>query len=353
MYLFQYQWRRVKLSWRGLPCEARTMAAAALSRAKDLSCWEGRAIMVTHVNDVQDDLGLGEGRTNQNFIAKDDATGQRFFVRIGSDLPAYGVSRAKEQAAARAVDASGVGAKVVHSELPDALVCEFVDGRSLTEAEVKKACDGEDAALLASLTATMRRLHATPLPAEIATVAPSAPRWAPPDLTRWLAYAKQGGFVRVPIVEEAEALLSKVEVAAGPLEDARFCHFDLLPDNFVCARHADGAAPTIHIVDFEYCNSGQPLMDLSILAMGCGLTGAQEGALLRSYLEVAELTKQHTITFLAVKVLATVRETLWGVVAEVSGSSALAPEEAAKYTDENYAKFEVAKAAFEEQVKPG
>ena len=35
-------------------------------------------------------------------------------------------------------------------------------------------------------------------------------------------------------------------------------------------------------------------------------------------------------------VLTTLRETLWGVVAEVSGSSALTPGEAAAYTDSNY-----------------
>ncbi|KOO27226.1 choline ethanolamine kinase [Chrysochromulina tobinii] len=109
------------------------MKKASLERAQGLSIWTGRTMSITHVNDVTEDLGLGEGRTNQNFIAKDSASGERFFIRVGSDLPAYGVSRVKEQAAARAVEAAGIGARVIHTELPDVLVCAFIDGRSLTE----------------------------------------------------------------------------------------------------------------------------------------------------------------------------------------------------------------------------
>jgi Ser/Thr protein kinase RdoA (MazF antagonist) len=323
------------------------MKKASLERAQGLSIWTGRTMSITHVNDVTEDLGLGEGRTNQNFIAKDSASGERFFIRVGSDLPAYGVSRVKEQAAARAVEAAGIGARVIHTELPDVLVCAFIDGRSLTEVEVKAACDGKDAALLASLSATIRRLHATPIPAEIASAAPTEQTWAPPDLKRWLAYAREGGFRRLPLVEGADGLLPAVEAAAGPLSPAAFCHFDLLPSNVVCARGEGGAAPTVHIVDFEYCNVGQPLMDLAILAMGCGLSPTQERTLVSSYLQLDALSAQQALTFQCVKVLATLRETLWGVVAEVSGSSALSPEAACKYTDENYAKFIQAKAEFE------
>jgi hypothetical protein len=50
--------------------------------------------------------------------------------------------------------------------------------------------------------------------------------------------------------------------------------------------------------------------------------------------------------FTVLKLLATLRETFWGVTAEVSGKSALTPEAAAAYTDENYAKHLAAKEAF-------
>ena len=40
------------------------------------------------------------------------------------------------------------------------------------------------------------------------------------------------------------------------------------------------------LVDFEYAAAGQPLMDLAVLCMGCGLEGAEERNLLAAYLEV-------------------------------------------------------------------
>ena len=329
--------------------------AAALARAQALACWDSREVVdITHVGDIQDDIGLGEGRTNQNFIATVVSAGkrERYFVRIGSDLPAYGVSRAKEHAAARSAELAGIGASVLYSELPDALVCAFVDGRSLTETEVKAACDGKDHELLEALCEALRRLHRTSMPPEVARMAPASAQWAPPDLDRWIKYSRDASFCRLPVLEDAEALVARLEKAAGPLDanSASFCHFDLLPDNFVCARHTDGP-PTITIVDYEYCNAGQPLMDLAITSMGCRLSGAQESRLLCGYLQLDELSAVVNCSFAALKVLATLRETMWGVVAEVSGSSALPLQEAIRYTDSNYAKFLEAKARFDDMCR--
>ena len=62
----------------------------------------------------------------------------------------------------------------------------------------------------------------------------------------------------------------------APLEpESKFCHFDLLPDNFVVAPKDNGTY-AVTIVDFEYANAGSPLMDLAVLSMGCGLTAEQE-----------------------------------------------------------------------------
>ena len=99
------------------------------------------------------------------------------------------------------------------------------------------------------------------------------------------------------------------------------------------------------LVDFEYAAAGQPLMDLAVLCMGCGLEGAEERNLLAAYLEVALPTEAQARAFGALKLLACLRETLWGVTAELSGSSALGAEEAVSYADLNYAKFVRARAA--------
>jgi len=42
------------------------------------------------------------------------------------------------------------------------------------------------------------------------------------------------------------------------------------------------------------------------------------------------------------------RETLWGVTAEVSGASALPASEAIAYADENFEKLKTFRAAFEQ-----
>jgi len=327
-------------------------------RASRLSCFEGRPnIKFVPVSEVVAELGLGEGRTNQNFIASDDEAGIRWFVRIGSDLPAYGVTRAKEQAAAKAAAASGVGATVVHAELPDALVTSFVDGRALTEAQVKLATNGEDDALLGALMAAIRRLHDTPLPSEMlqSGTTPEALRWAPPDLMRWIEYARKGGFNRLSLLDDVDALINQIETECMPPwlpGDPRFCHFDLLPDNFVVhdTRGAGGDDIAVTIVDFEYADVGVPLMDLAVLSMGCGLDVAEENRLVSSYLQCDQLDEGGAARFHSLKLLATLRETMWGVVAEVSGASALTPEQAAAYTDMNFEKHQAARAQFEANV---
>ena len=76
-------------------------------------------------------------------------------------------------------------------------------------------------------------------------------------------------------------------------------------------------------------------------------TEAQERSLLAAYLQCDQCPDEAHRRFTALKVLATLRETLWGVVAEVSGQSALSPADAAAYTDANYLKFQAARASFE------
>ena len=61
-----------------------TSAADALGRATSLSCFAPlEDVSVVPVASVQAELGMGEGRTNQNFVVK--GGGRRFFVRIGGD----------------------------------------------------------------------------------------------------------------------------------------------------------------------------------------------------------------------------------------------------------------------------
>lgn len=330
----------------------------ALARASGLSCWpEGVKVEATASLDATE-LGLGEGRTNQNFIAT-SPDGMRYFVRIGMDLPAFGVTRAKEQAAARAAADAGIGAPILHTELPDVLVTAFVEGRALTEEQAHAACGGENDALLDALCAAIRTLHAAAVPDELLAVSPpGAPRWSPPDLPRWIAGARAGGFSRLPLLDDCDALIEGAEQFISqvwPAKAPKFCHFDLLPDNFVVRPLKDDSSGSgsgsgsfgVSIVDFEYANAGQPLMDLAVLSMGSSLTSSEERRLVARYLQQEEVSDAEAARFVAIKMLATLRETLWGVTAEVSKTSALSDEAAAAYVDENYAKYVAARKEYE------
>ena len=86
--------------------------AAMVERIAALPCWEGEAVEVKPVTAVAQELALGEGRTNQNFVVRRRG-GAGHFVRVGADLPFFGVSRAREQAASRAAAATGLAPAVV------------------------------------------------------------------------------------------------------------------------------------------------------------------------------------------------------------------------------------------------
>ncbi len=71
-------------------------AQKALAKAAGLACWSGPVTPEP----------LTGGITNVNFVVQDG--GQRYFVRIGEDIPIHGVLRFNELAAARAAELAGV-----------------------------------------------------------------------------------------------------------------------------------------------------------------------------------------------------------------------------------------------------
>ena len=224
------------------------------------------------------------------FRTEVDASGRRFFVRLGQDLPFYGVSRLREQSAARAAHACGVGPAVRHGER-DVMVVDFVEGsRALTEEDLRSP------ELLSKVTEVLRRLHAAPVPLELeAFQREEKGGWGGPHLEKWLRYAEEQRYARLPLLSGLREFIASLEAVAGPVGPNKFCHFDLLADNLVlslgldCLKYPkmrpirkDGS---IQLVDFEYAAPGQPLMDLAVLAMGCSLNDEEAARLLSAYLQ--------------------------------------------------------------------
>jgi aminoglycoside phosphotransferase (APT) family kinase protein len=216
----------------------------------------------------------------------------------------------------------------------------MIDGSPLTAGSVQAACSGLDPGLLNALVSTFRQLHSMPAPLEL-TAETVGPCWAPmAELAHGFQLAEAAGYSRASFMCGGARRLTDaverwlVETAGSPPPPA-VCHMDLLLDNLV--RSPAG----LFLVDFEYASLGQPLVDLAIFAMGANLEPGHEAVLLRAYLasEGEEAARRAIAIFDALKVLATVRETLWGVRAEVSGASALSPAEAAQYVDGNLEKL--------------
>ena len=80
-------------------------------------------------------IRLAGGITNDNFAVTDG--GEKFFVRLGRDIPIHGVMRFNELAASRAAHEAGLSPEVVHAG-EGALVLRFVEGVTLTDVEVRQ-----------------------------------------------------------------------------------------------------------------------------------------------------------------------------------------------------------------------
>ena len=98
----------------------------AIERAAALPCWSGPV----------DPQPLGGGITNVNFTVADG--GRRYVVRIGDDIPVHQIMRFNELAASRAAHAAGISPAVFYAQ-PGAMVLDFVEGRTLAPADIRRA----------------------------------------------------------------------------------------------------------------------------------------------------------------------------------------------------------------------
>ena len=97
----------------------------ALQRVQALPCWRHPV----------DPRPLSGGITNVNFIV--EHAGEAFVVRVGDDIPVHQVMRFNERAASQAAFRAGVSPAVVYTE-PGILVLRFIEGKTLTPADVRE-----------------------------------------------------------------------------------------------------------------------------------------------------------------------------------------------------------------------
>ncbi len=189
------------------------------------------------------------GRTNRNFLVT--CGKQKYFARIGYDLPSHRIRRAVEARCALFAAQNGV-APAVHYAGNGILVTDYVQGRTL------KIDDADSSAIMDRLAKHLAVLHALRMPEDI-------PIFDPVDSTRFylqsLPPEKLGSKERIRI----ESILS----TTPKLEPVSLIHADIIPENIV----DDGKK--LWFIDWEYAGIGHPAIDLAFIAMNFELSDYQ------------------------------------------------------------------------------
>ena len=286
----------------------------ASEKAAQLTCWKGRV----------EPRPLTGGITNQNFVVED--VGQRYFVRIGDDIPIHGVMRFNELAASRAAAAAGVSPEVVHHE-PGALVMEFVEGETLDEARVREP------AMLTRIVPLIKRCH-NEIPIHLC--GPTLMLWVFQVVRDYAGTLRDADSRVLGTLPRLLEISSTLEREVGPIQLV-FGHNDLLAANFI----DDGRR--LWLIDWDYAGFNSPLFDLGGLASNNRLDPVQEAEILSEYFGApadASLMRRYC----AMKCASLLRESMWSMVSEVHSSLDF---DFVGYTHENLARFEGAWADFQ------
>ena len=283
------------------------MSPGKLERVSRLSCWTGPV----------EPIPLIGGITNANFAVTD--AGEKFFVRLGQDIPSHGVMRFNELAASRAAHAAGLSPEVVHAG-EGALVLRFVEGATLTDADVRQPEN------LDRILEMIRRCHRE-IPKHLR--GPALVFWVFQVLRDYSATIREGNSLRSEVLPRLSEIASKLEQAVGPI-DLVFGHNDLLAANWI----DDG--DRLWLIDWDYAGFNSPLFDLANLASNNGLSADQERALLATYFgRVPE--KDLSRSYAAMKCASLLREAMWSMVSELHSEIDF---DFAAYTEENLGRFE-------------
>jgi thiamine kinase-like enzyme len=283
-------------------------------RAAGLSCWSGTVTPEP----------LSGGITNVNFVVADQ--GERFFVRIGEDIPVHGILRVNELAATRAAEAAGISPEVVYAE-PGAIVIRFVEGRTYTPEDVR------DPANLERIVSLIRRCHHE-MPRHLR--GPVLMFWVFHVIRDYAGTLRDGTSRSLPLLPKLLERAEKLQTAVGPIEVV-FGHNDLLAANFI----DDG--DRLWLVDWDYAGFNSPLFDLSNVASNNEFPPDLVSRLLETYYGApADGVLRHRYEAMACASL--LRETMWSMVSEIHSTLDF---DYVAYTDENLARFERSYAAFE------
>jgi len=290
----------------------------SLARAARLSFWSGPV----------SPQPLAGGLTNTNCLVEDG--GRKYVVRIGGDMIEHGIIRSTELAASHAAAEAGISPIVVHAE-PGAMVIDFVEGRSLTPADIR------DERYLGRIVELLRRAHHD-IPRFFRGPAPLF--WVFQVIRDYTHTLEAGESHYLPMLVRVLDATERLEKALGPIELV-FGHNDMLAANLI----DDGQR--LWLVDWDYAGFNSPLFDLGGLASNNLLSRQQAERALELYFD-RPLTDELRRRAAAMTAASLLRETMWSMVSELHSHLVF---DYPAYTAEYLGRFKLALASFDEMER--
>ena len=278
-----------------------------------LNCWE----QTIHCEPLEG------GITNRNFLV--EHSNEKFFVRLGVDIPEHGVYRFNELAASRAAHKCGISPEVVYAET-GAMVLRFINGKTLEPENLRNI-------------STLKKV--VPL---LKTCHQQMPLYLPGSSLIFWVFQVIRGYVNT-LKESKSRMIKKLsrfleinhelEKTIGTI-DLCYGHNDLLSGNFIEDNNR------LWLVDWDYAGFNSPLFDLANLASNNEYAEGLERELLEMYFE-NEVSDDLWKRYFAMKCASLLRESMWSMVSEIYSTLDF---DYVQYTAENLERFENTFAEF-------
>lgn len=263
------------------------------------------------------------GITNKNFLVNDG--NQKFFVRIGNDIPEHLIYRSNEVEASKAASKINICPKLLYHN-NSLQIFKFIEGKTFNSNDIKKN--------LEEITKLIKKVHIK-IPNEL--MGQSVIFWVFHVIKNYSNFLESNQSSYIKILPELLKKSSNLENVSSPF-DIVFSHNDLLPANFIKDKDQ------IWLIDWEYAGFNTPLFDLGGLASNNDFSENEEKNLLEMYFE-RKLSSELLIKFKAIKCASLLREAMWSMVSEITSDIEFDYE---SYTSENLSKFN---QAFNEEFK--
>ena len=255
------------------------------------------------------------GLTNQNFLVTDNIN--KYFVRVGEDIPEHLVSRSNELNASIAAASLLIAPKVIYQN-KNIQVIEFLKSKTLNDQDVREKIN--DIILL------IKKVHKE-IPKKLN--GQSIIFWVFHVIRHYANFLEKKESKYKNMLSDLLEKSLKLEEKSSPY-DIVFGHNDLLPANFL----DDGQR--LWLVDWEYAGYNTPLFDLGGLASNNNFSNNEEIYLLENYFD-HKIDSELLNKYNCLKSASLLRETMWSMVSEITSDIDF---DYSEYTENNLKKFE-------------